>query len=182
MRVLLALLFLMPALSWSQSSEGRSFWYARIGPSFGQPVLGSEDTRRGTVYAIGFSRPEPAFRFRGLQGDMMLEAYYMFTKGGGFEDIPVNNMHSFGAMMVARYHTHWLRNADAHFDLGWGMVYNNFTTRDLDSQLNSTPCIGVGLTWGKIDFTIRWYHQSNAGTHGHNQGTNQIQYLLSYRF
>jgi hypothetical protein len=179
-RWLVCALVLTSSLAKAQTTE--PYWYFRIGPSFGQPVIGSEDTRRGTVYAVGYSKSEPRFSYRGLQGDLMLEAYYLFTKGGGFEDIPVNNMNSFGAMMTARYHTHWLRGADAHFDLGFGLVYNSFTTRDLDTQLNTTPNVGVGASWGRYDFTIRWYHASNGGTSGNNQGTNQIQYLLSYRF
>jgi len=165
-----------------QAQEDKTTWFFRIGPSFGQPIIGSEDTRRGTHYGVGFRKPEPRFTFRGLKGEMMVEAYYLFTKGGGFEDIPVNNMRSFGAMMTARYHTGWLKNNDAYFDLGFGAVYNSFTTRDLDSRFNTTPTVGIGIQVKDYDFTIRWYHASNAGTTGNNQGTNQIQYLLGYRF
>ena len=157
-------------------------WSFRIGPSFGQPVIGSEDTRRGTVYAIGHSQPEPRLTYKRRKADLSIEGYYLFTKGGGFEDIPVNNMRSFGAMATAKYETKWLKGADTHLDLGFGIVYNSITTRDLDSRLNTTPTIGIGATWGRYDFTIRWYHASNGGTDGHNQGTNQIQYLFSFRF
>ncbi|MBS1723058.1 MAG: acyloxyacyl hydrolase [Armatimonadetes bacterium] len=181
MRALTFVLLLLPLGALAQSQRG-TYNYFRIGPSFGQPVLGSEDTRRGTVYALGYSRPEPRVSLRGLQGDLLLEGYYLYTKGGGFEDIPVNHMHSFGVMAIARYYTRWLKSADAFFDLGWGFVYNNITTRDLDSLFNSTPCAGLGIAKGKFDFTVRWYHQSNGGSRGNNQGTNQIQYLIGYRF
>lgn len=182
MRAVIVAMALAPSLGWSQSDSPRPYWYGRIGPSFGQPVLGSEDTRRGTLYGIGYSRPEPRITLKGLHGELAYEAYYLFTKGGGFEDIPVNEMRSFGLEAIARYRTHWVRGWDTHFDLGWGFVYNSISTRDLDSRLNSTPSIGLGVTQGRWDFTVRWYHQSNAGTDGNNQGTNQIQYLLSFRF
>lgn len=112
----------------------------------------------------------------------MLEGYYLFTKGGGFEDIPVNNMRSYGLLATAKYHVPWIRRLNSHFDLSFGIVHNSLTTRDLDSKFNTTPGFGFGVAWQKFDFTIRWYHASNGGTDGNNQGTNQIQYLLSYKF
>lgn len=177
---LLFALLTMPLVVKAQSENTQ--WFFRIGPSFGQPVIGSEDTRRGTHYGAGFIKPEPRFTFRGTKADMMVEGYYLFTKGGGFEDIPVNQMRSYGAMMTARYHTPWLRPNDIHLDLGFGVVYNSIKTRDLDSRLNTTPTVGIGIQVKDIDFTIRWYHASNGGTSGNNQGTNQIQYLIGYRF
>ena len=179
-RWLVCAFVLLASLAKAQD-DGR-YWYLRIGPSFGQPIIGSEDTRRGTVYGLGRAWPEKRLTYKGNTAEMTLEGYYLFTKGGGFEDIPVNNMRSFGLMATARYGTHWLRGAKTHFDLGFGVVHNSITTRDLDSEWNTTPNVGIGATWGRYDFTIRWYHASNGGTDGHNQGTNQIQYLLSWRF
>lgn len=178
-RALSILLILFPCLSSAQ--EGPQ-WYGRIAPAFGQDTLGSEDTRRGTLYGVGFSRPEKRLTFRGMPADLAIEGYYMFTKGGGFEDIPVNKMHTFGAMAIAQYQLGTQGDAKLHLDLGWGLAHNSLTTRDLDSRLNSTPCIGVGVSWGRGDVTVRWYHQSNGGFSGNNQGMNQIQYAFSFKF
>lgn len=176
--VIVCSLFFVNAYSQKQESS----WIGRIGPSFGQPILGSEDTRRGTMYSIGYRKQEPRLTFRGSKADLLLEGYYLFTKGGGFENIPVNKMNSFGVLATAQYRLNFLRYAQAHLDLSFGAVYNSITTRDLDSNLNTTPCIGFGVTWKEYDFTIRWYHASNGGTDGNNQGTNQIQYLFGVRF
>lgn len=164
------------------AQENRPTWYFRTGPVFGQATLGSEDTRRGGYYAVGLARPEKRLTLRGLAGELQVEAYYMFTKGGGWENIPVNKMRSIGLMAIARYHTRWIRNADTFFDLGFGVVRNDITTRDLDSLVNTTPTLGIGAQFGKADLTLRWYHASNGGTDGNNQGLNGIQYLIGYRF
>lgn len=182
MRPLVYALALLPALAHCQEDSPESKWSFRIGPSFGQPILGSEDTRRGTVYSIAYTKPEPRFTLRGLKADMMVEGYYLFTKGGGFEDIPVNNMRSYGVLVTAKYPTRWFRGLKSHADLSFGLVYNSITTRDLDSNWNTTPGFGAGVSWGRYDFTVRWYHASNGGTDGNNQGTNQFQYVLSVKF
>lgn len=182
MRRLAVVLAALPCLVHAQSETNKPEWSFRIGPSFGQPIVGSEDTRRGTFYSLGYSRPEPRITLRGLKGDMLVEGYYLFTKGGGFEDIPVNQMHSYGVMVTAKYWTRWIRGLKTHADLSFGLVHNSITTRDLDSNWNTTPGFGVGIDFGRFDFTVHWYHASNGGTDGNNQGTNQIQYLLSVKF
>jgi hypothetical protein len=152
----------------------------RLGPSFGQDVLGSEDTRRGAVYEVAFYRPEPRLRFRGRDGSLALTAYYMFTKGGGFEDIPVNQMRTFGLTAAARYPIGSTR--DRFFaEAGWGICHNSITTRDLDSRINSTPFLGVGYALDQGTVTARWFHMSNGGTSGNNQGLNQLVFLVGVR-
>ena len=145
-------------------------------------MIGSEDTRRGSIYGISYTRPEKRLKFQGLDGKLAIEGYYLFTKGGGFENIPVNNMRSYGILATAKYPLSWFPRFGSHFDLSFGLVYNSITTRDLDSNLNTTPGFGIGFEYRNIDFTVRWYHASNGGTNGNNQGTNQIQYVLSLKF
>lgn len=180
MRGLLLVTTFLPVCAPCQSSDAPA-WTFRIGPSFGQTTIGSEDTRRGTVWSLGYSRPEKRLTFRGTQADLLIEGYYFFNRGGGFEDIPVNTMHSYGAMATAQYRVKEVRGTTVHFDLSWGLVYNSITTRDLDSRLNSTPAIGIGVRRGRADFTVRFFHMSNGGTSGNNQGSNNIQYLFSWR-
>jgi hypothetical protein len=154
---------------------------AVAGPAFGQDVLGSEDTRRGGFYGVTYSRHEPRFRFRGTEAAVVYGAYYMFTKGGGFEDIPVNKMHSFGATVGARYPLPWISGGRLFADLGWGLAYNSIRTRDLDSRLNSTPYVGVGYAFEQGTLTLRWFHMSNGGSNGNNQGLNQAVVLFGMR-
>lgn len=181
MRNLALGVLLLSRFACAQSPPDNPF-YVRFGPSFGQPVIGSEDTRRGGYYAVGLERPEPRLTYRGSRGTLQVEGYYLFTKGGGLDGHPVDRMHSYGLLATAKYPNHWIKGWNTHLDLSFGVVYNNITTQDLDSHLNTTPSIGAGVTFGRFDFTVRWYHASNGGTDGNNQGTNQIQYLISVKF
>lgn len=165
--------------------EGR-YWYGSAAAAFGQDVLGSEDTRRGGVYGVSYAFPEKRLTFRGSKGQAVWTGYYMVTKGAGFEGEPVNHMHTYGVSYTARYWNHMVRGVDTFFDLGWGFAYNNITTRDLDTRLVSTPFLGVGagieVGGAEVLAGVRFYHQSNGGTVGNNQGLNQIQYWVGVRF
>jgi len=72
MRILPLLVLFCPSLAWSQESKDPA-WTFRVGPSFGQTTIGSEDTRRGTVWALGYSRPEKRLTFRGTRADLQVE-------------------------------------------------------------------------------------------------------------
>lgn len=173
----LAVVLLAP---WASAQDGR--WRVTLGATFGQETLGSEDTRRGGWYGVGYERPEKRLAWRGLTPTLEWHAYYMFTKGGGFEDIPVNKMRSTGLMAIARYPiTRWQRG-DLYVSAGWGLVYNSIRTRDLDSNVNSTPSLGLGWESDGPFIEARWFHMSNAGFAGNNQGLNQVQFLAGWRF
>lgn len=152
-----------------------------VGPAFGQDVLGSEDTRRGTWYEVTWSKPEPRLRYKGYDAALVLGAHYMFTKGGGFEDIPVNKMHTYGITAAGRYPMPWVRNGRLFLDVGWGFSYNSIRTRDLDSHLNSTPFVGMGWQFDHGTVTVTAFHMSNGGLIGNNQGLNQVQIRFGYR-
>lgn len=163
-----------------------SFWFASAGPGFGQPILGSEDIRRGGFYSVGYATPWNGITFRKCEGQIVMQGYYMFTNGGGFEDIPVNKMDTTGLLVTGRYHNHWFKGMDTFYEIGWGFSYSSLTTRDLDSHWNSTPTIGVGASWSNgrdlVFALVRWFHMSNAGTDGNNQGFNQFQYIVGIKF
>ncbi|MCW5937590.1 MAG: acyloxyacyl hydrolase [Fimbriimonadaceae bacterium] len=157
-------------------------WYVKAGPVFGQSFIGSEDTRRGAIYAIGYENESGMTRIRNWRGSYGFEFYYMFTKGGGFEHIPVNNMRSYGALFRLTYPVRLIPRLQTHLELGWGLVYNSITTRDLDSKLNSTPVVGLVFDVSPWLFQARFFHMSNGGLKGDNQGSNQFQFLVGYRF
>ena len=154
----------------------------KAGPSFGQPWIGSEETRRGGYYAVSALRPEKRLTFRGWRADLGLEAYYMFTKGGTVWGTPGRRMHSYGVLAFGRYRWGGGDGWRPYLDLGWGLVYNSVKTKDLDSRLGSTPFVGVGAESGHFDLQARFFHISNGGLAGENQGSNAIQVLVGYRF
>jgi len=154
---------------------------AVLGAAFGQDVLGSEDTRRGGWYGLTWVRPEPRLRYQGMDAALVLDTHYMFTKGGGFEDIPVNQMHTYGITAAGRYPLPWVRSRRLFLDLGWGFSYNSIRTRDLDSHLNSTPFVGLGWQFDQGSASIVAFHMSNGGFSGNNQGLNQIQFRFGFR-
>jgi hypothetical protein len=182
----MCLLFLVLSATLQADLRLDRYWSVNGAAAFGQDVLGSEDTRRGGVYGFSYSGPEKRLTYKGSEGQLVWSGYYMVTKGAGFEGEPVNHMHTFGVSATARYWNHMIRGVDTFLDLGWGLAYNNITTRDLDVKLVSTPFFGVGAGFdvgGQEVLTgIRWYHQSNGGTRGNNQGLNQIQYWVGVRF
>jgi hypothetical protein len=67
-----------------------------------------------------------------------------------------------------------------------GIQYNNRPSVDLSGLWMSTPTLGIGyvIPWmdDAVVASVRWMHISNAGTSGNNQGQNQLQFMLSYRF
>lgn len=174
------------SLATAQDIGSKSGWFITVAPNFGQDIIGSEDTRRGGWYGVGFYRPEKRLAIRGLKSQLHVEGYYMFTKGGGFENLPVDHMHSYGILATSRYWTKWIKGVNTYFDLGFGVAANNITTRDLESRINTTPTIGIGAGWQlkecDILIGVRLFHMSNGGTVGDNQGSNNIQYTLTVRF
>lgn len=163
-----------------------TLWTIEAFAGFGQDYLGSEDVRRGGFYSVQYAMPWDRLRFRNTEGQLVVSGYYMFTKGAGYEGIPVDHLHTFGVTASARYWNHVIRGTETFFDFGWGLSYSNRKTIDLSGQLNSTPFIGIGMlvpgTDDRMVVTVRWFHMSNAGTQGNNQGLNQIQYGVGYRF
>lgn len=185
-------LILVGAVSHAQEPDprqvgvSRSGWYAGSGPSLGQDIIGSEEIRRGTILFVGYRRPEKRFELWGRPGELRMEGYYMYTRGAGFFGLITDQMHSFGALASARWRFKWRTEIVPYLELGWGLVYNNQKTFDLNSRLNSTPVAAVGVEFpffgSEAGFGVRFYHVSNAGTVGSNQGSNNFQFLFSINF
>ncbi len=164
----------------------QTYWLLWAGPTFGQPILGSEDTRRGGIYGIEYAKPEPKLRWRSHRAQIVYDAYYQYTKGQGFDGLPVNHSHSYGGIVLARYWRRCDGGLPTYLELGLGYQYANIRTQDLDSNWNTTPVIGVGVAapirGGEIFFGCRFFHVSNAGTCGNNQGQNQLHFTAGIRF
>lgn len=163
-------------------------WRVMAGPVFGQAILGSEDARRGQVYYIGKSFYSRRLSARNVPGQFVVETYFNNSLGGGFEPgLPKDQLHVFGITAGFRWYPTWVRDHAVYAQIGWGLSWADTTTKDLDSRVNSTPYLGIGTTWAmggglRGVFEVRYFHMSNAGLVGHNQGSNQIQYLLGIQF
>ena len=161
-------------------------WRVSAAAMFGQDWLGSEDTRRGGYYSLAFGKPEPRLHFWGYDAELDIEAYYIVTKGGSDFLAGPNTSHHYGVMLVGRYFERYSKAVRAFLEGGWGLQYTNRLTHDLDSLWNSTPMIGAGfvvpLKDAELMFTLRYFHISNAGTAGDNEGLNFFQFQVGYRF
>ena len=170
----------------AEQAPPRSSWYVSAGPAFGQVIIGSEDTRRGQAYAVGRVTYSRGLSSSHVPGYMVTELTYNSTRGGGFEDIPGDQLRIVGLQVAARWHPTWLANHKVYAQIGLGITYADHTTRDLDSSFNTAPFVAVGATWplrgDRAVVEVRFWHVSNGGTVGNNQGMNQLQFLFGVQF
>lgn len=149
-------------------------------------ILGSEDRRTGFGLGFGYGRPEPRFHVRGMRTQLVYEAYYDHTSSRGASGHGPNQAETFGAMAYGRWRWPLKRGVGIYATAGWGLQYTNRTSVDLDSNINSTPMLGLGFSWdtgdGEASIGLRFLHISNAGTRGRNQGQNQLYLVYSWSF
>jgi hypothetical protein len=168
------------------ATPAQEMWRASAGAVFGQTWLGSQDLRSGGIYTVSYARPEPRLHFWGYDAEMDFEAYYMFSQGGGDFLAGHNSSHHYGLMAVGRYYQKYTKSTRAFVEAGWGLQFTNRLTHDLDSRINSTPMLGVGIVVPfedfEVMFNVRYFHISNAGTAGGNEGLNFFQVQTGLRF
>ncbi len=149
-------------------------------------ILGSEDRRTGFGVGLGYGRREPRFHVKGLTSGLVYEAYYDHTSSRGASGFPPNEAESFGVLAYGLWHWQASKKFGIYGTAGWGLQYTNRTSVDLDSKINSTPMVGLGVTWGmgktEAAIGLRVLHISNAGFVGNNQGQNQLYLVYSLRF
>ena len=138
------------------------------------------------MYSLSFSHPEPRFHIWNYNAEFDIEGYYMFTKGGARFLAGPNSSHHYGLLFIDRYYQHMSGEVRTFLEGGWGVQYTNRLTHDIDSMWNSTPMLGAGFVvpvQGKeLMFTVRYFHISNAGTQGGNEGLNFFQVLVGLRY
>lgn len=161
-------------------------WRVSASPLWGQDWLGSEDTRRGAMYSVSYARQEPRLHFWGYDAELDIEAYYMFTKGGADFLAGPNSSHHYGVLLIGRYYQRYSKSMRGFLEGGWGLQFTNRLTHDLDARLNSTPMIGGGVVFpyrgDEVMVSLRYFHISNAGTAGDNEGLNFFQLSVGLRF
>lgn len=149
-------------------------------------ILGSEDRRTGFGVGFGYGRQEPRFAIKGLRSQLVYEGYYDHTSSRGASGFGPNQAESFGVLAYGLWRWPPKGGLGLYAAAGWGLQYTNRTSVDLDSKINSTPMIGLGVSWdtgkGEGSIGLRMLHISNAGTVGRNQGQNQLYLVYTWRF
>ncbi len=166
--------------------EHQAHWFAWAFAGKSWFVLGSEDSRSGWGLAIQRVKEESRLRFRKSPGQVVLEGYYLHTRGGGKFGRPRDITDALGFLVMGRYESRQHGNFGTFLEGGIGLQVASQETIDLPSQINSTPTVGggiffpVGHTRGYAG--IRLLHISNGGTKGNNPGQNQLHLMAGVRF
>lgn len=149
--------------------------------------LGSADQRYGSGIGFGYGKPEPKLRYGEIVSQVVYEAYVDQT--GSLSRFDIGNRNTLGVGGVALGRWFWPKDSAGRsmfFDLGMGVQYASHTTFDLDSEVNTTPILGIGALFpsGSREYTLglRLLHISNGGTHKPNHGQNEILFMLGVRF
>ena len=185
-RLLTVLLALstFPSLTFAQSGEPS--WLITGGPVFSQSWLGSEDRRKGGFFSVQYAKREPRISYSGNEGEMAIEGYFLYSRGGGHRGWPVTRTFEYGLLLIGRYWHGELGGIRTYYEGGWGLDYSNRLPFDLDQRLNSAPMLGVGIAMPfngrEIQIGFRWLHVSNAGTNGSNEGHNYLMATVGLRF
>lgn len=157
--------------------------------SFGNSVrfVGTEELRKSVGVHLQWLLPEPRFLLGHSPGFVVYEAYGEYTWGKKPKQAhPFQAIWDAGALALGRWEFGAARRTRFFAEAGWGFAVHSATSVDLDSRLNSTPTIGVGLAMpsgrDEVQLTLRLLHFSNAGTKGGNKGHNRLMLILSRRF
>lgn len=180
----------LAGLSAASSAElqkhAESRWALHYGPAQSVTILGSEDLRNGALLGLQHFQP---IKLRLLEkGDtaLVLEAYHLFTKGGGLYEFGPDRSFAYGVLAHSRWYSKGGRTGRFFAEFGWGLQVQNTITHDMGSRINSTPTVGLGwtgpLAGTDLQVTLRFMHMSSAGLVTRNLGQNQIQVLAGFRF
>lgn len=186
-------LCLLPAISSAAAKndsdllpDGQPRWSLHAGFARSVLILGSQDSRSGNYLGIQVSVPMPSRHLKKGDTSLVLEAYHLFTKGGGLYEFGNDRSFAYGLLAMSRWKTGFSANGSTFFELGWGLQAQDTISHDMGSRINSTPTLGIGWMGkgGKTNFqlTARFMHISNAGLIPRNLGQNQFQVLFGIRF
>ena len=185
-RLLTLLIALCTLPGYTFAQRGEPSWLISSGPDFSQSWLGSEDRRRGGFFSVQYAKPEPRFCLWGTEGEMAIEGYFLYSRGGGHRGWPVTRSFEYGLLLIGRYWQGQSGGVRTYYEGGWGLDYSNRIPFDLDQRLNSAPMLGVGIATPfngrEIQIGFRWLHVSNGCTNGNNEGHNYLLATVGLRF
>ncbi|MEQ1822087.1 MAG: acyloxyacyl hydrolase [Fimbriimonadaceae bacterium] len=115
-----------------------------------------------------------------------VEGYYHRSVSPGASEQPPNGTDAYGILNFVRYELTPEKRTSFYFDIGVGLQYADQRTVDLSGRLSSTPTLGIGVAFRGTDATYylgaRFFHLSNAGFQGNNQGQNQVLITFGVKF
>jgi hypothetical protein len=159
------------------------------GAGFGLSVRvgGTEELRQAASVHLQWLRPERALKLGGINGYLVYELHAAYSWGGKPNPLdPFQVVWEGGALAMGRWELGAWRRVRLFAEAGWGLSVNSVTTVDLDSHVNSTPLVGLGVLLPsggeELQLTLRLIHFSNAGTRGGNKGHNRLMLILSRRY
>lgn len=168
------------------SSDGESRWAIHYGPAHSVTILGSEDERTGALLGVQLNQPMNLRLLKRGDTTLVLEAYHLFTKGGGLYEFGPDRSFAYGVLAHSRWSTKAGSGGKFFAEVGWGLQVQNTITHDMGSRINSTPTVGLGwhgpIAGTELQVTLRFMHMSSAGLVTRNLGQNQIQVLAGFRF
>lgn len=148
-------------------------------------ILGSEEDLMGVMLGLQYEVPRARLRFWRADARPVVEVNYQNLTGGPNDGTPNGRLVTGGILGLARFRSPLEGETAWVTGLGWGLQYGDRATRDLDSRLNSTPVVELGLSMGKptreVLLMVRFLHVSNAGLKGSNQGQNQTYIYVAIR-
>jgi hypothetical protein len=149
--------------------------------------LGSEDPRRAHGVALGVVLNAPrSLRWGRLVPKVFVEGYYHRSVSPGASEQPPNGTDAYGILHFIRYELTPEKPTSFYFDIGMGLQYADQRTVDLSGRLSSTPTLGIGVAFRSSGLTYylgaRFFHISNAGFQGNNQGQNQTLITFGVKF
>ncbi|MBL8088088.1 MAG: acyloxyacyl hydrolase [Chthonomonas sp.] len=146
--------------------------------------LGSQDRRYGGGVSYQQIQDKNFLRMGRNRGKLNLEGYVLRTWTDYKPWVPGDANFDFGILAQARYEFKAKGRIGVFVEGGWGLHFSDQKSYDLDSQLSSSPTIGMGVILKErnpITITTRLMHISNAGLKGHNKGQNQLWIMLGFR-
>jgi hypothetical protein len=176
------------SLAQAQSTEASSIDTGRsvfIGGGVSIPMVGSWERRAGGLAGYSMWRPEPKLHhFFGDHLDAVWGFYGMYHSGrdGRFDPDP-----TLAGGFTFGYRKTWADEAGRGFayQLYWGGIYGSTPSRDLPSELNSTP--GMIFSWLRplgarnMNANLQYMHMSNAGFVSPNRGENFFLLTLEFK-
>ncbi len=179
-RILFASFFIATAVAASAKSER----YLNVLGERSLIVLGSQDRRYGFGVSYQTLRPEKRLSIGKNEGKLMIEGYLLRTYTDYKPWVPGDANFDTGVLVSGRYEFPLRdKSTKGFWEAGWGLHLSDEGTYDLDSVINSSPTVGVGIKWLEkrpITLTARLMHISNAGSVGRNKGQNQLWIMLGF--
>ena len=151
-----------------------------------QLILGSEDQRSGGGFSLAVGRNDPRLRSGNVPGELIWEAYYMYTTSQGVNGDPPNSAGSFGVLASGRWRWEFRNDMNFFGDVGFGIQWLNHTSYDVPLAFNTTPSFAFGMEFktkgGAVLAGARLLHVSNGGRKLPNPGQNLLQWFIGFRY